>query len=110
MVNSIDSAKKGDERVVSGSDDNTIKMWDPRAKSHIANYELNYQITSVAFNATNEYVFFGGLDNSIKALNLRKNDIEFGLLGHTDTVTGISVSKNGNYLLSNAMDNTLKYD
>ena len=30
------------------------------------------------------------------------------LLGHEDTVTGLSVSKNGNFLLSNAMDNTLR--
>jgi Prp8 binding protein len=53
-------------------------------------------------------VFFGGIDNSIKALNLKKNAIEFMLLGHTDTVTGISLSKSGNFLLSNAMDNTVK--
>ena len=39
-----------------------------------------------------EYIYFGGLDNSIKAINMKKNQIEFGLLGHTDTVTGISVS------------------
>lgn len=66
-------------------------------------------MTAVAFSGTNEYVFFGGLDNSIKALNLRTNEIEFGLLGHTDTITGIALSKSGHYLLSNAMDNTLKY-
>ena len=62
----------------------------------------------MAFSATNEYVFFGGLDNSIKALNLKKNAIEFALLGHTDTITGIQLSKSGNYLVSNAMDNTVK--
>jgi Prp8 binding protein len=53
-------------------------------------------------------VFFGGLDNSIKALNLRNNTIDFALLGHTDTITGIAVSHSGNYLLSNSMDNTLR--
>ena len=30
------------------------------------------------------------------------------LLGHEDTLTGLSVSKNGNFLLSNAMDNTVR--
>lgn len=94
--------------MVSGSDDYTVKLWDPRAKQFISSYELNYQITSVQFNLTNEYVFFGGLDNSIKALNLKKNTIEFALLGHTDTVTGIQLSKSGNFLVSNAMDNTVK--
>lgn len=65
-------------------------------------------MTAVAFSGGNEYVFFGGIDNSIKALNLRKNEVEFGLLGHTDSITGISVSHNGNYLVSNAMDNTVR--
>jgi Prp8 binding protein len=55
-----------------------------------------------------EYIFFGGLDNSIKAINVKKNAIEFALLGHLDTVTGISVSPDGNYLVSNSMDNTVK--
>ena len=77
VVNSIDVVKRGSEMIVSGSDDYTVKIWDPRAKSFIASYELNYQITSVAFSYTNDYIFFGGLDNSIKALSLRKNQIEF---------------------------------
>ncbi len=108
VINSIDSSKRGTELIVSGSDDFTVKLWDPRARNFISSYELNYQITSVALSAGNEYIFFGGLDNSIKAINLKKNTIEFALLGHTDTVTGISVSRNGKFLVSNAMDNTVK--
>jgi Prp8 binding protein len=52
----------------------------------------------VAFSkgqGASDYLFFGGVDNSIKAINLRKNEIEFALLGHTDTVTGIAVSSSG---------------
>ena len=30
------------------------------------------------------------------------------LAGHQDTVTGLSVSKNGHFLLSNSMDNTVR--
>eukprot|EP00347_Sterkiella_histriomuscorum_P017852 403347727 len=108
VVNSVDCQKIGSEILVSGSDDYSVKLWDARVRNHISSYELNYQITSVCFNNTNDYVFFGGLDNTIKALNLRKNAIEFALLGHTDTVTGISLSKNGNFLVSNSMDNTVK--
>ncbi len=56
----------------------------------------------------NDYVFFGGLDNSIKALNLAKNEIEFAMFGHTDTVTGIAVNQKGDRLCSNSMDNTIR--
>ena len=38
--------------------------------------------------------------------DLRKDDVLYTLSGHNDTVTGISVSPDGSYLLSNAMDNT----
>jgi Prp8 binding protein len=83
-------------------------LWDCRAKESVNSLELNYQITGVTFNNTNEIVFVAGVDNSIKAWNLKKNEIEFSLLGHTDTVTGISLSNNGNFLVSNSMDHTLK--
>lgn len=32
----------------------------------------------------------------------------YRLKGHTDTVTGVSLSPDGSYLLSNAMDNNLR--
>ena len=41
-------------------------------------------------------------------MNLKKNAIEFALLGHTDTVTGISVSPDGKSLASNSMDCTVR--
>jgi WD40 repeat protein len=32
----------------------------------------------------------------------------FTLLGHTDTITGVALSFEGSYLLSNSMDNTIR--
>ena len=34
----------------------------------------------------------------------------FAMKGHTDSPTGISLSPDGNYIASNAMDNTGKID
>lgn len=65
-------------------------------------------MTSVAFSKNNEYVFCGGIENKITAINLHQNKVDFVLCGHTDTITGLSLSNNGKYLLSNSMDNTLK--
>lgn len=42
VINSVDVSKKGTELLVSGSDDNTFKLWDPRVKKYLANYEVNY--------------------------------------------------------------------
>ena len=85
-----------------------MKLWDSRAKTFINSYELDYQVTCVSFSLDNNYVFFGGIDNSIKALNLAKNEVEFALLGHSDTITGLEVSHKGDRLVSNSMDNTVK--
>ena len=41
-VNSIDVVKRGSEMLVTGSDDMSVKLWDPRTKTHIMNYQLNY--------------------------------------------------------------------
>lgn len=93
IVNSVGVlGSASDERsgiLVSGSDDMTVRVWDERDKLASATFELDYQVTSVAIS--NDYVFFGGLDNMIKAVNRRKNQIEFACLGHTDTITGIAL-------------------
>lgn len=38
--------------------------------------------------------------------DLRQTQLMYSLAGHMDTVTGLRVSPNGNYLLSNSMDDT----
>lgn len=62
----------------------------------------------MTFNDTAEQVMSGGIDNDIKVWDLRKNSVLYKLKGHTDTVTGLSLSPDGSYILSNSMDNTLK--
>ena len=49
----------------------------------------------------------GGLDNVIKVWDLRNQSIAFSLEGHTDTVTGLSLSPDGTHVLSNSMDNSV---
>ena len=41
--------------------------------------------------------------------DLRKNDVLYKMSGHTDTVTCLRLSPDGSFILSNAMDNTGKY-
>lgn len=37
---------------------------------------------------------------------MRQTEVSYTLCGHMDTVTGLEVSPDGRYLLSNAMDET----
>ncbi|KAL1123569.1 hypothetical protein AAG570_002645 [Ranatra chinensis] len=108
FVNSCHPTRRGTQLVVSGSDDCSIKVWDPRKRGKATSMVNPYQVTTVSFNDTAEQVFSSGIDNEIKVWDLRANSVVNKLRGHTDTVTGLSLSSDGSYLLSNSMDNTLR--
>lgn len=108
FVNSCQSARRGPVLIVSGSDDSSAKIWDPRKRGQCTTLNNIYQVTAVTFNDTAEQVITGGIDNDIKVWDLRKNALLYRLKGHADTITGLSLSPDGSYLLSNAMDSTLR--
>uniref|UniRef100_A0A182K0N9 U5 small nuclear ribonucleoprotein 40 kDa protein n=1 Tax=Anopheles christyi TaxID=43041 RepID=A0A182K0N9_9DIPT len=108
FVNSCSGARRGPTLIVSGSDDSSIKIWDARKRHVVSTFDNSYQVTAVCFNDTAEQVISGGIDNEIKVWDIRKKEILYRLRGHTDTVTGLSLSPDGSYVLSNSMDNTLR--
>ncbi|KAL3316205.1 U5 small nuclear ribonucleoprotein [Cichlidogyrus casuarinus] len=108
FVNSCHVARRGPQMICSGSDDGTIKLWDRRQKNEVHSFQNTYQVLSVTFNDSQELIYSGGIDNIIHAWDVRKLEEVYQLAGHTDTVTGLSLSPEGTHLLSNAMDNTLR--
>lgn len=126
FVNAVTSARMGPEVLASVSDDSTLRVWDVRQRTPVHTVRQRFQLTSVAFSHDGSTIFSGGLDNEIKAWDLRKlgdsfqnSDAEdqqhqqqqqpaYKLLGHLDTVTGLRVSPDGSQLLSYAMDNTVR--
>lgn len=108
FVNSVQGARRGDQLLVSGSDDNTVKVWDARKRFAIHTLDNAFQVTAVCFNDTAECLISGGIDNDIKVWDIRRNEVIYTLRGHSDTITGVALSPDGSYVLSNSMDNTLR--
>eukprot|EP01111_Echinosteliopsis_oligospora_P006216 TRINITY_DN2026_c0_g1_i1.p1 TRINITY_DN2026_c0_g1~~TRINITY_DN2026_c0_g1_i1.p1 ORF type:complete len:360 (-),score=105.55 TRINITY_DN2026_c0_g1_i1:73-1152(-) len=114
-VNSCCPARRGDPRLVSGSDDSTARIWDSRVRGSIAVLGHNkIPVTSVVFgepiegSSSPDQIITGALDNDIRVWDLRRNEVLFTMKGHTDTITGMKISPDGSYLLTNAMDNTVR--
>ncbi|XP_038051991.1 U5 small nuclear ribonucleoprotein 40 kDa protein-like [Patiria miniata] len=108
FVNSVFPARRGPSLIVSGGDDGTIKLWDSRKRGVVQTFQNTYQVLAVSFNDTSDQIVSAGIDNDIKVWDLRKNGLLYKMPGHTDSVTGLSLSGDGSYLLSNSMDNTLR--
>eukprot|EP01105_Mastigella_eilhardi_P026190 TRINITY_DN7431_c0_g1_i1.p1 TRINITY_DN7431_c0_g1~~TRINITY_DN7431_c0_g1_i1.p1 ORF type:complete len:342 (+),score=83.25 TRINITY_DN7431_c0_g1_i1:86-1027(+) len=110
-VNSCCPSRRHPDVFVSGSDDTTAKVWDARVKGCVRSLKHQFSVTAVAFGEESHQIFTGGLDNDIRMWDLRKGDeesIALTLQGHADTVTGLSLSPDGSYVLSNSMDSTVR--
>jgi Prp8 binding protein len=111
IVNSCSIARDTPNIFASGSDDCTAIIWDQRSKRQLQSIYHDYQITSVCMTNDGNGVYTGGIDNIIRRWDLRMNSEDavedLRLDGHTDVVTGLALSPNGNHLLSNSMDASL---
>uniref|UniRef100_A0A1A9X086 U5 small nuclear ribonucleoprotein 40 kDa protein n=1 Tax=Glossina brevipalpis TaxID=37001 RepID=A0A1A9X086_9MUSC len=108
FVNTVHGTRRGMQMLCSGADDRTVRLWDSRKKLSTLTLEASYQVTSATFNDIGDQIISGGIDNGIKVWDIRKQEVLHHLKGHTDTITGISLSPDGSYILSNSMDNTLR--
>jgi Prp8 binding protein len=109
IVNTCCCTRRGQDMVASGADDATSKVWDMRAPRRAsAVLEGSYPITAIAFSDQSDQLFACDTSGTVQVWELRKNKVSYELQGHMDVITGCSVAPDGNHLLTNSMDNTLR--
>ena len=99
-------AVASENAIVSASDDGTCLLWDRRQKRSTGELVSDFPVTSVAADA--QYVYSAGIDNIIYCWDVRKQAKVYGMKGHTDTITCLSLHPQGTHLLSNGMDHSLR--
>jgi len=108
VVNCMDVSRRGEEVLVSGSDDGCIGLWDSRQKQAIDFIETDFPITAIALSEAGNELYSGSIDNDIKVWDIRKKTVAYSLLGHTDTITSLRISPDAQSLLSFSLDSTAR--
>lgn len=108
IVNAV--AALDDDRIISVSDDGTMKVWDRKQKRSVATFATDYPLLAVTCNHENHtHVYASGIDPGIYAYDVRKFHAPmFQMKGHTDTVTCLAMHPQNTHVLSNSMDQTLQ--
>ena len=96
--------------LVSGSYDQTLRLWDPRTGEHKAVLQYSDSVTSVAFSPDGKIlaVGWGGWQNNrIQLLDAETLQPRETLAGHIEDITDLAFSPDGRILASASCDGTI---
>jgi WD40 repeat protein len=104
-------------RIVSGSDDHTVRLWDAETGAKLAQNtgdKAQHRVYAVAFSPDGSRIVTGGDDDKVHvwdAVNLAGASLkEIGepLSGHQDPVWTVAFSPNGQVIASGSADNSVR--
>jgi WD40 repeat protein len=95
-----------DNIFISGSSDNTIKVWDLKTKTCIRTIENNGKIYTI-LKITNEKFISGDSNKNIKIWSLKQESCIEILEGHSDCVRSLCMI-NYDTIASGSIDETIK--
>ncbi|OXM61441.1 hypothetical protein CF165_38370 [Amycolatopsis vastitatis] len=97
------------QRVASGSDDGTVRIWNPAGDDHPAVlHGHDGSVYGVAFSRDGKWLASGGEDGTIRLWNLADGGSPAVLRGHEGSVTGVAFSPDGLHLASAGADGTVR--
>jgi ribosome assembly protein 4 len=98
------------ERLVSGSDDNTLLVWHPAIDKRPIKRLTGHQqaVNHIAFSPDGRFFASASFDKKIKVWNGRTGDFVNTLTGHVGSVYQVAWSSDGHYLVSASKDSTAK--
>ncbi|MBT6157208.1 MAG: protein kinase [Planctomycetaceae bacterium] len=96
-------------RIVSGSDDYTLKVWNTATGQQMLWLKGHTRsVTSVAFSPDGRRIVSGDWNKSLKVWDARSGRESVTLEGHDGWVTSVAFSPDGKWIVSGSSDETLK--
>ncbi|PWB68381.1 hypothetical protein C3F09_11780 [candidate division GN15 bacterium] len=96
-------------RLVSGSFDRTVRIWDPSTGAEITTLSGHTaQVLSVDFNPTQNLIASSGVDYTVRIWNSETGSCVCVLRGHSGNVGYVKFSPDGTKLASSADDGTVR--
>ena len=95
--------------VVSGSDDNTLRVWDlatGETKTTLQGHTSS--VNAVAVTPDGRHVVSGSADHTLRVWDLATGETKTTLQGHTSSVNAVAVTPDGRHVVSGSGDNTLR--
>src|SRR4028119_1446881 len=97
------------KRAISGSSDNTLKVWDLTTGKELFTFNgHSYSVHVVAISSDGKRAISGSRDNTLKAWDLTTGKELFTFNGHSYSVHVVAISSDGKRAISGSRDNTLK--
>ena len=96
------------QRALSGSFDNTLKLWDLKKNEIISDFENLGQSPTALSVLSHQDIIVGSSNGSLYIFNFETNTTIATLQGHTDSVNAVAVLSDGRRAISGSSDNTLR--
>src|SRR6266508_1736472 len=95
--------------LASGSDDNTLRLWDVSSGELIRSLEGHQlSVSSVAFSPDGRWLASGSEDNTVRLWDASSGELVRSLEGHQGWVRSVAFSPDGRWLASGSGDRTVR--
>lgn len=104
-VCSVDVSKASSRHAVSAAYDRTIKLWDLVKGYCTSTIIFHSNCNALCYGVDGQTIFSGHVDGNVRLWDIPTGNLLSEVAAHSQAVTSISLSRNGNVVLTSGRDN-----